>query len=102
MGLSISEIARRLAKHRSTLYRELNRNSESDGYFPKAAQLKTEARAKQTRSSKLETEGVLRDYVIRSLKKGWLNKSQVSNEISQIKFLCMSRNNLSIYLSIKK
>lgn len=38
MGLSISEITKRLSKHRSTLYRELNRNSEEEKYLPKVAQ----------------------------------------------------------------
>lgn len=42
MKISITEIAKRLSKHRSTLYREINRNSEPEGYLPKAAQLKTE------------------------------------------------------------
>jgi transposase, IS30 family len=46
MGLPITDIAKRLSKHRLTLYRELNRNSEPEGYFPKTAQLKTEERAK--------------------------------------------------------
>jgi IS30 family transposase len=40
MGLSISEIAKRLSKHRSTLYRELARNKEPDGYLSGIAQLK--------------------------------------------------------------
>ncbi|HSW71505.1 MAG TPA: helix-turn-helix domain-containing protein [Gammaproteobacteria bacterium] len=64
MGLSITEIAQKLAKHRSTLYRELNRNSEPEGYFPKSAQSRTDDRAKQKRPGKLETDGVLRDYVV--------------------------------------
>jgi IS30 family transposase len=35
MKLPITASAKRLSKHRSTLYRELNRNSEPEGYFPK-------------------------------------------------------------------
>src|SRR3954470_23056784 len=66
MKLPIAEIAKKLSKHRSTLYRELNRNSEPEGYFPKVAHLKTQGRAKQKHPSKLETDGVLRDYVVRS------------------------------------
>jgi IS30 family transposase len=38
MGLSMCEIAKRLSKHRSTLYRELERNK---------AQLKVEERAQE-------------------------------------------------------
>lgn len=71
MGLSIMEIAKRLSKHRSSLYRELNRNKEMEGYLPVIAHQKAQARHPQKRLSKLHQEGVLRDYVIRSLKKGW-------------------------------
>src|SRR3990167_2482268 len=80
MKLSITEIAKRLSKHRSTLYRELNRNSEAEGYLPKAAQLKTEERAKQKRPSKLEKDGYLQDYIIRSLQKGW-SPEQISGRM---------------------
>lgn len=80
MKLPITEIAKRLSKHRSTLYRELNRNSELEGYFPKVAQLKTQERAKQKHPSKLQTNGVLRDYVVRSLKKGW-SPEQISGRM---------------------
>lgn len=71
MGLSMTEIAKRLSKHRSCLYREIKRNKEAEGYLPILAQEKMEARNKLKRPSKLEKDGVLRDYVVRSLKKGW-------------------------------
>jgi transposase, IS30 family len=80
MGLSVSEIAKRLGKHRSTIYRELARNTEPAGYFPVLAQEKTEERAKQKRSSKIQTDGVLRDYIIRSLEKGW-SPEQISGRM---------------------
>jgi len=80
MKLSISEIAKKLNKHRSTLYRELNRNSEPEGYLPKTAQLKTEERAKQKCPSKIEKDGYLRDYIVRSLKKGW-SPEQISGRM---------------------
>ncbi len=51
MNLSITEIAKRLCKHRSTLYRELERNKELEEYSAGIAQLKTEERAKQKRRS---------------------------------------------------
>jgi len=89
MGLPISEIAKRISKHRSTLYRELKRNCDPEGYFPKAAQLKTDHRAKQKCPSKLQTDGVLRDYVVRSLKKGW-SPEQISGR--------MKYHNLSFYV----
>lgn len=71
MGLSITEIAKRLSKHRSSLYRELKRNKEVGGYFPVIAHQKTQTRHQQKRPTKLQQNGVLRDYVIRSLKKSW-------------------------------
>lgn len=80
MGLGMTEIAERLSKHRSTLYRELARNSESGEYLPKTAQLKTDERAKQKRPTKLQKDGVLRDYVVRSLKKGW-SPEQISGRM---------------------
>lgn len=89
MELPISEIAKRLSKHRSTLYRELNRNSEAKRYLPKTAQLKTQERAKQKRPGKLQTDGVLRDYVVRSLKKGW-SPEQISGR--------MKYNRLTFYV----
>lgn len=89
MGLRISEIAGRLSKHRSTLYRELARNSEAEGYFPTVAQSKTDTRAQQKRPGKLQRDGVLRDYVVRSLRKGW-SPEQISGR--------MKYNKLSFYV----
>lgn len=80
MGLSISEIARRLSRHRSIIYRELERNQEEESYLPGIAQEKTEARAEQKRPNKLTKNGVIRDYVIRSLKKGW-SPEQISGRM---------------------
>jgi IS30 family transposase len=80
MGLSISEIAKRLSKHRSTLYREQNRNSEEEKYLPRTAQLKAEERTQQQKLSKIEKDGHLRDYVVRSLQKGW-SPEQISGRM---------------------
>jgi len=67
----MADIAERLARNRSTLYRELERNTEPEGYLPRTAQQKAEERARGRRPGKLQTDGILRDYVVRSLKKGW-------------------------------
>jgi len=56
MKLSITDISKKLGKHRSTLYRELERNKEVEGYTPGTAQLKAEGRAKEKRQSKIEKE----------------------------------------------
>lgn len=80
MKLSITDIAKRLSKHRSTLYRELKRNKEAEVYLPGAAQLKADERAKERRQSKIEKDGYLRDYIVRSLKKGW-SPEQISGRM---------------------
>ncbi len=61
MGLSMTEIVKRLSKHRSALYREPDRNKAEGAYLPGVAQEKTEMRAKQKRLSKIEI--LLRIYV---------------------------------------
>ncbi len=88
MGLSMTDIAKKLSRHRSSLYRELNRNSDQEGYFPKAAQQKAEDRAKYKRQCKLHLNGYLRDYVVRALQKGW-SPEQIAGR--------MKRKNLTIY-----
>lgn len=80
MKLSMTDIAKKLGKHRSTLYRELERNQEPDGYVPGAAQLKAAERAKQKKPSKIEKDGYLRDYIVRSLKKNW-SPEQISGRM---------------------
>lgn len=80
MGLSITEMAKRLSKHRSSLYRELERNKEQEGYSAGIAQLKAEERAKEKRRSKIEKDGYLQDYIVRSLKKGW-SPEQISGRM---------------------
>ena len=90
MGLSVSDIARKLSRHRSTIYREISRNKELGSYLPIIAHQKALERNKNGRTSKLERNGVLRDYVIRSLKKGW-SPEQISGR--------MKHQKLTFYLS---
>lgn len=90
MGLSAQEIALKLSRHRSTIYRELNRNNELGTYLPVVVHQKALARAKNNRPNKLKNDGILRDYVTRSLKdKGW-SPEQISGR--------MKRHNLSFYV----
>lgn len=79
MKLSLKEIAIRLRRHRSTIYREINRNQEHD-YFPVVAHQKAHRRNKNGRGSKITTDGVLRDYVLKGLKKGW-SPEQISGRM---------------------
>jgi IS30 family transposase len=80
MGLSMTEIAQKLSRSRSTLYRELNRNKEPEGYSPGAAQLKTQDRKKEGRAGKLHTNSALHEYIVRALKKGW-SPEQISGRM---------------------
>lgn len=72
-GKSISEIAAQLARHRSTILREMRRNvSQYDScYADESAQIRAERRRKQaSRRCRLKNEHI-RDYVERKLGAGW-------------------------------
>lgn len=81
MGLGVKEIALKLSRHRSTIYRELNRNAESGMYLPIVAHDKALERTKNNRPNRLKDNAVLRDYVVRSLlDKGW-SPEQISGRM---------------------
>ncbi len=104
MGLRISDIAKRLSKHCLTLSGELNHNSGPDEYLAQTAHLKAEERAKQKRLCKLQTDGVLRNYVIKGLKKGW-SPEKISGRIKLNKltfYLCHDTIYQFIYRSKNK
>ncbi len=69
MGLNISEIARRLGRHRSTIHREIERNRCVDGYRPDSAARR--AWARKLRGSKIERSAELRASVEGGLAMGW-------------------------------
>ena len=69
MGLSVSEIARRFGRHRSTIDRELRRNRCADGYRPDSAARR--AWARKLRGSKIARSTRLRTYVEDRLAVGW-------------------------------
>lgn len=73
MKLKIGEIAKRMDRHRSTLYRELNRDTEDGFYLPSIAH-----KLAQTRHShppnKLDVFVDLNKYVIEKLHIGWTPK----------------------------
>ena len=82
MGLSISVIAKRLKRHRSTLYRELAKNKTQDAYLPVAAHQKAKARVQQNRACQLQENQGLYDYVIHHLKMGW-SPEQIAGRMKQ-------------------
>jgi IS30 family transposase len=74
-GRPVGEIAARLGRHRSTVYRELGRDRFRDGdrgfcgYFPLTAH--DLARRRRRRRGKLEADGGLRAHVVERLAAGW-------------------------------
>ena len=55
-GVSVEETARRLGRHRSTVYRELDRNSRHGRYGAHAAQAAAQARAVRPKTPKLAAD----------------------------------------------
>ena len=82
----VGEIAERLGRHPSTIYRELGRNRFRDGdrgfcgYFPLNAQ--DLARRGRQRGRKLATDHGLREHVIERLKAGW-SPQQIAGRLKQ-------------------
>ena len=69
MGLGPGEIARRLGRHRGTIYREIARNRCAAGYRPDSAD--RIAWVRKLRGSKIQRSTRLRDYVGDRLAMGW-------------------------------
>ena len=69
MGLGVSEIARRLGRHRGTIHREVGRNRCVDGYRPDSAARR--AWARKLRGSRIMRSTRLREHVEDRLAMGW-------------------------------
>src|SRR5512144_2277882 len=68
-GLSCSEIARRLGRHRATIHREIRRNRCVNGYRPDSAERR--AWARKLRGSRIGRSIRLCTYVEDRLAMGW-------------------------------
>src|SRR4051794_12052413 len=82
----IGEIAERLGRHPSTIYRELGRNRFRDGdrgscgYFPLNAQ--DLARRRRRRRRELTADDALREHVVGRLRDGW-SPQQIAGRLKQ-------------------
>ena len=82
----VGEIAERLGRHRSTIYRELGRNRFRDGdrgfrgYFPLTAQDLADRRRRRRR--KLADDDGLRAHVVERLEAGW-SPQQIAGRLKQ-------------------
>ncbi|WP_052234795.1 IS30 family transposase, partial [Parachlamydia acanthamoebae] len=79
-GKSISQIAKILGRHRSTLYRELARNSYTKKYLPDTAQKKYTMRRDRKKKSKIKSCNKLFHYIAQKLKSGW-SPEQISGRM---------------------
>ena len=69
-GYAISEIASMIGFHKTTIYRELNRNSSVLGYQPDKAEQTCQQR-KLIKPTKLDKQPELKSEVINYLENGW-------------------------------
>jgi IS30 family transposase len=79
-GKSVAKIAQILGKHRSTIYREIKRNSYHQNYLPDTAHKKYVRRRNRQRKSKIRAHSSLFWYVAQKLKLGW-SPEQISGRM---------------------
>lgn len=81
-GKSIQEIAKLLGRHRSTIYREVKRNSFNKRYLPDTAHKKYKRRRSRKTKSKIKLCNKLFWYIAQKLKLGW-SPEQISGRMRQ-------------------
>lgn len=92
LKVSKQDIARRLGVHRSTIFRELQRNSGPIGYIAEEAQSRTDVRRWVWRKPKMN-DAATRDYVCRRLRQQW-SPEQISGR-AQLDFARDRRRRVS-------
>ncbi|GAD91432.1 putative transposase [Vibrio halioticoli NBRC 102217] len=81
LGISISEIARKVKCHRSTVYRELERNRKQNQYCPEAAQNSSVARRKAARKYRIPIERI--EFIRELLGIDW-SPEQIANVLTKV------------------
>ena len=79
MNAKVKTIAARSGRHRSTIYREINRNKQGNRYLPGIAHHMAQQRHPGP-SNKLQTNTELNEYVLNGLKNGW-SPEQISGRM---------------------
>ena len=100
-GLSKAEIGRAMGRHRSTIGRELARNSRADtGYRPYTADEMTRARRRRSRRNRRFT-GADWDLVVARLEKQW-SPEQISGRLRRKGKLRISHETIYRYIWLDK
>lgn len=81
MKLGITTIAKRIGRHRSTIYRELGRNTSFGIYMPLLAHNQAKQRHPQ-QGNKIQVNDDLNQYVLDGLTKGW-SPEQISGRMKK-------------------
>lgn len=96
-GKSKAEIAELLGRHRSTVYRELERNTGQRGYRPKQAQRLADQRRLACRRPRKMEDSDVHQYVQERLEKGW-SPDQIAGrsrrDSSRRRSRCLSRQTI--------
>jgi IS30 family transposase len=83
MKVSKSTIAKRTGRHRSTIYRELERNAQYGCYMPSVAHELARERHPHP-NNKIQTNQELNNFVLEGLEKGW-SPEQISGRMKKEK-----------------
>lgn len=81
-GIEVSEIANRLGRHRSAIYREIRRNTVGGKYVGSTAHEKTQKRQRFSRKNKIRDNPKSQAYIVRKLKEGW-SPEQISGRLKK-------------------
>lgn len=100
MNAKVSNIAQRTGRHRSTIYRELKRNTKrGKTYMPGIANELAKNRL-PCPPNKIDTTPALYKFIFKSLNKGW-SPEQISGRMRKLKKNFMSVLKAFIGISIK-